>query len=114
VLTDVAHAVVFTESVLCGPCTLDRYRNVCRSLFERDKLVFAFLLTISILDGKGEIDPVEWLFLLTGGVGMDNPHANPGPGVPSIIMGLPACHHSLWGCLPAVMKCAPRCKGLLC
>jgi hypothetical protein len=67
-------------SFVCVCALCGRYRNVCRSLFERDKLVFAFLLTISILDGKGEIDPVEWLFLLTGGVGMDNPHANPAPG----------------------------------
>ncbi len=78
--------------------------------------MFAFLLTISILDGKGEIDPVEWLFLLTGGVGMDNPHANPGPGVPSIIMGLPACLSSFIMGLPTCChetRC-PRCNRLSC
>ena len=32
-----------------------------------------------ILQGKGRVDASEWYFLLTGGVGLDNPHANPAP-----------------------------------
>jgi len=32
------------------------YRNVCRSLFERHKLLFSFLLCTKILFGDNEID----------------------------------------------------------
>jgi hypothetical protein len=39
-----------------------------RSLFEKDKLLFAFLLCSRILESKGSIDSEEWLFLLTGAV----------------------------------------------
>jgi hypothetical protein len=41
----------------------------CRSLFEKDKLLFAFLLAGRILGSRGQLDGEEWLFLLTGGLG---------------------------------------------
>jgi len=47
--------------------TLSLFQNVCRSLFEKHKLVFSFLLAISILQGADRIDPEEWRFLVTGG-----------------------------------------------
>ena len=53
------------------------YVNVCRSLFERHKLLFAFNLSTKLALAQYEISPVHLNFLLTGGIAMENPHANP-------------------------------------
>jgi len=46
------------------------YRNICRSLFEKDKLIFSFLLTCKLLEMRGELDYEEFRFFLTGGISM--------------------------------------------
>jgi hypothetical protein len=53
------------------------YVNVCRSLFERHKLLFAFNLSTKLSLALHDISPVHVNFLLTGGIAMENPHQNP-------------------------------------
>ncbi|ESO89348.1 hypothetical protein LOTGIDRAFT_210379 [Lottia gigantea] len=57
--------------------TFSLYSNVCRSLFEKHKLLFAFLLSVRIRMHKGLIDMDEWRYLIAGGTikpkDIDNP-----------------------------------------
>lgn len=59
------------------------YRNVCRSLFERHKQLFSFLMAVKILQGDNRVDPSEWRFLISGQAdapeGADAAAHNPDP-----------------------------------
>jgi dynein heavy chain len=55
------------------------YTNICRSLFERHKLLFSFLLTIRILQGNNAVDSNEWMFLISGKCLSSESVANPAP-----------------------------------
>ena len=57
--------------ILLDQTTIDVYRNVARGLFEKDKLVFSFMLCSEIMKTKNQISPVEWNFFLRGAAGMD-------------------------------------------
>ena len=46
------------------------YRNICRSLFEKDKLIFSMLLTIKLMEMSDELDQESFKYLLTGGVSL--------------------------------------------
>ncbi|XP_064606960.1 dynein axonemal heavy chain 12-like isoform X2 [Liolophura sinensis] len=57
--------------------TYSLYCNVCRSLFEKDKLLFSFILCSNIMSAKGDMDMQEYMFFLTGGIGLENKLINP-------------------------------------
>jgi dynein heavy chain len=46
--------------------TFSVYNNICRSLFERHKLLFSFILCVKILQGEDMIDGSLYRFLLSG------------------------------------------------
>jgi dynein heavy chain, axonemal len=80
------------------------YRNICRSLFAKDKLIFSCLLTMKLMEMKNEINAADLKFFLTGGVPMGDQ--------------LPDCPCSdwmlekLWGELNRLDK-LPNFKGFL-
>ena len=56
------------------------YVNVCRSLFEKDKLLFSFLIATKVLIAENKIDTDDLRFFLTGGISTgDNAIVNPAP-----------------------------------
>lgn len=65
---------------LTDAITYNLYCSVCRSLFEKDKLLFSFILTTKILLANNIIDINSFKFLLTGGnqsISIDLPNPDP-------------------------------------
>jgi dynein heavy chain len=58
------------------------YNNICRSLFEKHKLVFSFLLCTRLMMSEDLISMNNYRFLLTGGVSMETPPEKPADWIP--------------------------------
>ena len=56
---------------LLAETTIAIYTNVSRGLFEKDKLVFSFMLCAEILKLNGLINNAEWIFFLRGSPGLN-------------------------------------------
>jgi len=53
------------------------YKMVCRSLFEKDKLLFSFLLCTRLMRADSKLSDAELKFLITGGVAVGDAEPNP-------------------------------------
>jgi len=80
--------------------TNSSYVNICRGLFERHKILYSFLMCISILKEQGRVGPAEFGLLLRG-AGMVIAHA-PNPFVGENIS------ESGWNLCAAAEKAAPE------
>ncbi|CAM9410945.1 unnamed protein product, partial [Discosporangium mesarthrocarpum] len=56
------------------------YRNICRGLFERHKLLFSAIICFQILRHRGEISRDEWNLFLRGSGPVDREKQLPNPG----------------------------------
>jgi len=52
--------------ILISDITRAIYFSICRGLFEKDKLLYSFLNSTSILRRNKDIDDDEWAFFLRG------------------------------------------------
>jgi dynein heavy chain len=53
-------------ALIIADLTSQFYINICRGLFEKDKLMYSFLNTTSILRRADAISAIEWAFFLRG------------------------------------------------
>jgi dynein heavy chain len=54
------------------------YENICRSLYEKDKLLFSFMMCLKIMyEVDGVLEPAEVRFLMTGGTRVEMSRPNP-------------------------------------
>ena len=82
--------------ILLKDVTESFFVNICRGLFEKDKLLYAFLNSSSILKRSGAINLDEWNFFLRGSPTDFSQHVNDIEYLPNDIFirlwGLEECH----------------------
>ncbi|XP_025602682.2 dynein axonemal heavy chain 1-like [Athalia rosae] len=76
--TDANNDVQVRIATINNHFTFNLFSNVCRSLFEKHKLHFAFLVCVRLKLDQNLIDPVEWRFLLSGTTPLQS-SPNPSP-----------------------------------
>ena len=64
---------------LIDAITVNLYSNVCRSLFEKDKLLFSFILTTKIMISNKQMTMSDLQFLLNNTSSTDDEFKNPDP-----------------------------------
>ncbi|XP_041984652.1 dynein axonemal heavy chain 12 [Aricia agestis] len=52
--------------------TYNLYSNVCRSLFDKHKLMFSFIMCSKMMLAANEMNYDEYIFLITGGIAVEN------------------------------------------
>lgn len=52
--------------IIIDDITRSFYLNICRGLFEKDKLLFSFLNAVRITQKDGKISEKEWVYYLVG------------------------------------------------
>ncbi|XP_037873641.1 dynein axonemal heavy chain 12 [Bombyx mori] len=52
--------------------TYNLYSNVCRSLFDKDKLMFSFIMCSKMMLSTEKMNVDEYKFLITGGIAVEN------------------------------------------
>jgi dynein heavy chain len=75
-LTEKKEKISERISLLINDITESFYLNICRGLFEKDKLLYSFMISSKILIYDGLINDVEWNFYLRGGLGTIEMPAN--------------------------------------
>jgi len=81
------YSIVFSPNLevrlsnIISYATLVIYQNICRGLFEKDKLLFSSAVCFQILRQAGEIDDLEWNLFIRGPGAIDKTKqpANPFP-----------------------------------
>lgn len=57
--------------ILIDDVSLNMFTNICRGLFEKDKMIYAFMIAVGILRQAGKVSDQEWRTLLVGAVVME-------------------------------------------
>lgn len=87
--------------ILIKDVTESFFTNICRGLFERDKLLYAFLNASSILKRSAEISIDEWNFFLRGSATDFNSQISDIEYITQAIyqklLGLEECHNNFAG-----------------